>query len=198
MEETMEPEVTKKEETGAVAVLLDHPADGPPPIDAELALALLDIVERYEAAVRADDEALQREMAERAGVKPEIMRGRIGPTRDRLDAVARSASIEGSSREVRAWAEDEVVAAGVSDLLNLSPAVRRAQKAAERQRNRPKTDAAADLVMAELCGARDEVRRRWPNLKRSKQQVVDIIKNRLAAQGHDLSRERIARLLAKR
>jgi hypothetical protein len=197
MAETMEPVMAKKRRKRAVAVLLDHPVDGPPPLDAEMALALLDTVDRYEAAVRADDEALQREMADRAHVKPEIMHGRIGPTRERLDAVARSASIEGWSREVRAFAEEEIVAAGVTDLQNLSPAVRRAQKAAERRRNRPKTDPAADLAIGELCGAWDEVRRRWPNLKRSKGQVVDIIKDRLAAQGHVFSRQRIARLLPK-
>jgi hypothetical protein len=189
--------MAKKKKKGGVAVLPDHLGNGTSPIDVEMALALLATVERYEAAFRADDEALQREMADRAGVKPKIMHGRIGPTRERLDTMARSASIEGWSREVRAFAEDEVVAAGVSDLLSLSLAVRCAQKAAERQRNRPKTDFAADLVIGELCGARDEVRRRWPNLKRSKQQVVDIIKDRLAAQGHVLSRERIARLLAQ-
>jgi hypothetical protein len=168
-----------------------------PRISKKAALRLLDAFDRYANALRDNNDAFTQDLAEHIAANPATFpKDKLIRIRERLDEVDRAAEADGFSQQMREFRIRQVVEDAVADLLML-PGVRRSRKAAERRRNSPK-EPILDVILAELPMALEEVRRRWPNLKALKGQVVDNIKARLAAQHKDVSRRRIARRLPKK
>jgi hypothetical protein len=140
-----------------------------------------------EIGMEKREEALARVIAERLGIRLEVLLGRARDAQQRLEAVEQLAEAQGWSDEMRKIEFERAIELATEQLRQI-PGVERAVRVAERKRDLPAK------VMAALPEAVAEVRRNRPDARLKKGSVVHELQQLLASKhGGRVSKARIAR-----
>jgi hypothetical protein len=132
------------------------------------------------------EEALARAIAERLGIRLEVLRGQARNAQQRLEVVEQLAEAQGWSDEMREIEIDRAIEFATEQMRQI-PGVERAVRVAERER---------DLPLAALPEALAEVRRTQPDARPKKGSVVHELQQLLASKhGGRVSKARIARAM---